>query len=63
MLSHKEVLPNRYFKKALKFFFFEKYNLHVPITTENFVPQDTQRGLIASVLSFIIGGLMLIISL
>ncbi|GJJ10577.1 putative PKSNRPS-like protein biosyntheticcluster [Clathrus columnatus] len=56
MLSHKEILPNGYFKKPSKRIHFDKYKLRVPIDTEEFVPQDSQRGLIASISSFGFGG-------
>jgi acyl transferase domain-containing protein len=62
MLSHKEILPNGYFKKPSEKIHFEKYNLRVPVVTEEFVAQDSQRGLIASISSFGFGGSNLFIS-
>ncbi|KAF8837242.1 polyketide synthase [Paxillus ammoniavirescens] len=56
MLSHKQILPNGYFKKPSEKIHFEKYNLRVPVVTEDFVAQDAQRGLIASISSFGFGG-------
>ncbi|KAH7886699.1 hypothetical protein F5I97DRAFT_2059038 [Phlebopus sp. FC_14] len=56
MLSHKEILPNGYFKKPSERIQFEKYNLRVPVVTEEFAAQDSQRGLVASISSFGFGG-------
>ncbi|GJJ08186.1 Type I Iterative PKS [Clathrus columnatus] len=56
MLSNKEVLPNGYFKKPSRNIHFDKYKLRVPITIEEFVPQDPQRGLIASISGSGFGG-------
>ncbi|CCM00451.1 uncharacterized protein FIBRA_02483 [Fibroporia radiculosa] len=56
MLRHKEILPNGYFKKGSETIDFEKYNLRVPTTTAEFVAQDPEQGLIASISSFGFGG-------
>lgn len=62
MLSHKELLPNGYFKNPSKKIQFEKYNLRVPVIAEEWIPQNPDRGLIASISSFGFGGLHLFIS-
>ncbi|KIK63451.1 polyketide synthase [Collybiopsis luxurians FD-317 M1] len=52
MLKHKQVLPNGYFETPSKKIEFEKYNLRVPINPEEFITQDPEKGLIASISSF-----------
>ncbi|GJJ08178.1 Type I Iterative PKS [Clathrus columnatus] len=54
--NNKEVLPNGYFKKPSRKIHFDKYKLRVPITIEEFVPQDSRRGLIASISGSGFGG-------
>lgn len=56
MLSHKELLPNGYFKTPSEKIKFEKYNLRVPVAIEEFVAMDPEQGLIASISSFGFGG-------
>lgn len=57
MLEHKEVLPNGYFKTPSEKIEFQKYNLRVPVALDGFLPQDSDKGLIASISSFGFGGL------
>ncbi|KAF7792169.1 hypothetical protein EIP86_003199 [Pleurotus ostreatoroseus] len=56
MLDRKQVLPNGHFSKPSTRIEFEKYNLRVPTSVEEFVPHDPELGLIASISSYGFGG-------
>ena len=56
MLDRKQVLPNGHFSKPSTRIEFEKYNLRVPTSVEDFVPHNPELGLIASISSYGFGG-------
>ncbi|KAJ6535978.1 hypothetical protein DFH09DRAFT_1043015 [Mycena vulgaris] len=56
MLSRRQILPNGTFEKPSAKIEFAKYNMRVATTVELMRPQDAQRGLVASISSFGIGG-------